>query len=220
MHPKAIEQEVKNNRGTSKTGHNFFDENGYLVVKNICNPDDLFYELPIGITGQLKYGKTEIEVEHTKDEGQVDGSLSRYSHPKYRKIHTDIRLKIEKIIGKKLCNTYYYDRFYFPNQELVKHVDRDACEISVSIHIGSNIDVDWAFELTTPHNEDKKLFLSPGDGIIYKGCEIPHWREKLQVKKSPIDLLVKQEQKYYHQIFFHYVLMDGYRCQYANDYIR
>jgi hypothetical protein len=49
---------------------------------------------------------------HDPVEQQVEGSLARYWHPQYRKIHTGIRLKLEEVIGRKLYNTYYYDRFY------------------------------------------------------------------------------------------------------------
>ena len=44
-------------------------------------------------------------------------------------------MKLEKHIGRKLYNTYYYDRFYFPGQKLERHADRDACEISVTVHV-------------------------------------------------------------------------------------
>ena len=55
-------------------------------------------------------------------------------------------MKLEEIIGRKLYNTYYYDRYYYPGQELTKHADRDACEISVSVHVSTNLegkDADW-----------------------------------------------------------------------------
>jgi uncharacterized LabA/DUF88 family protein len=64
---------------------------------------------------------------------QVNGSLAVYSHPQYRSIHSGIRMKLEEVIGRKLYNTYYYDRWYFDSQQLKKHIDRDACEISVSV---------------------------------------------------------------------------------------
>ena len=41
----------------------------------------------------------------------------------------------------------------FQDQELTKHADRDACEISVSIHISTNLPddlKDWEFKIKTP----------------------------------------------------------------------
>jgi hypothetical protein len=216
MHPNDIKFAVGLHRGTAKTNNSFLEENGYVVVPSLYDPKKLYFDLPEGITGQLNYGKTIVDVTHVADEGQVSGSLSRYGHPQYRSVHNEIRLKLQEIIGKPLCNTYYYDRFYFEDQELVKHVDREACEISVSIHIGTNIKEPWAFCLTTPGGEDREVFLNPGDGVIYKGCEIVHWRDKMPLKKKWMD----KTKYYYHQIFFHYVLRDGYKCQYAHDVIR
>ena len=91
--------------------------------------------------GQLNYwDKNPEHFNHVEVEQQVEGSFNVASFPQYRTIHTGIRLKLEEIIGRKLYNTYYYDRYYFPGQELTKHADRDACEISVSVHISTNLE--------------------------------------------------------------------------------
>lgn len=213
MHPNVLKEELNRNKGTAVTKNPSLEENGYLVVPNLYDPNKLYFDLPEGITGQLNYGKTLLDVVHYEDEGQVSGSLSRYGHPQYRPIHNEIRLKLQEIIGNPLCNTYYYDRFYFEGQELVKHVDRESCEISVSVHVGTNIKEPWAFCLTTPNGEDREIFLNPGDGVIYKGCEIAHWRNKIPLKKK----ILENTKYYYHQIFFHYVLRDGYRCHFAYE---
>ena len=74
-------------------------------------------------------------------------------------------MKLEKIIGRKLYNTYYYDRFIILDKNLTKHADRDACEISVSVHVSTNLegkDADWPFWIKTPDtytDKKKTLFL-------------------------------------------------------------
>ena len=171
--------------------------------------------------------------QHEPVEKQVEGSLARYSHPQYDLIHTGIRMKLEKILDRKLYNTYYYDRFYFPGQELTIHVDRPACEISVTVHASTNLEENWPIWIKTPDvftdsskmelvskGENRFVDLEPGDGMIYKGCERPHWRDpmpgllesSLERAKGNLDPSL-----YYHQIFFHYVLQDGIRAQYAWD---
>ena len=40
--------------GTSKTNNEDFDKNGYLVVKNIYDPEKLYRSVP-ELRGQLKY---------------------------------------------------------------------------------------------------------------------------------------------------------------------
>ena len=184
--------------------------------------------------GQLNYWSKDVtKFNHNPVEGKVDGSLARYWHPQYRNAHTGIRRKLEKIIGRTLYNTYYYDRFYFPGQELTRHADRDACEISVSIHVSTNLPdklKDWPFKIKTPdtYTDDKKTavlipgeersaILNPGDGLLYKGCERPHWRDAMP---TPEKVEAAPKEYYYHQIFFHYVLQDGFRAHCAWDRAR
>ena len=217
------------NQGTSWTRNEFFDTNGYLIIKNLCDPKKLFHSVPkerglFNWKGSDKLDKFTYQEVET----QVSGSLARYWHPQYRKIHSEIRLILEQAIGRKLYNTYYYDRFYFPGQPLIKHTDRPSCEISVTIHIGTNIKESWPIWIKTPDTfedntmktliasgENRSVHLEAGDGMVYKGCERPHWRDPMPgLLESKIN---KNESLYYHQIFFHYVLQDGIRAHYAWD---
>ena len=220
----------RTNAGTAWTRNDKFEKDGYLVVKDLWDAEDLYHPLP-DIKGQLNYWNKDVtKFNHNPVEGQVDGSLARYWHPQYRNAHTGIRRKLEKIIGRTLYNTYYYDRFYFPGQELTRHADRDACEISVSIHVSTNLpnsQKDWPFKIKTPdtYTDDKKTavlvpgeersaILNPGDGLLYKGCERPHWRDAMPTPEKVEDA---PKEYYYHQIFFHYVLQDGQRAHCAWD---
>ena len=221
----------RHNSTTAWTRNDKFDKDGYLVIEDLWDPEELYHPVP-EMRGQLTYwDKNPENFNHVEIEEQVEGSLARYWHPQYRTIHTGVRLKLEKIIGRKLYNTYYYDRFYFSGQKLERHMDRDACEISVSIHISTNLedeDAKWPFWIKTPDKyadkkktqvlvpgEERSLSVKPGDGILYKGCERPHWREAMPGKVKKV--FGKEVEPYYHQIFFHYVLQDGERAHCAWD---
>jgi len=130
----------RTNTGTAWTRNEKFEKDGYLVVKDLWDPEELYHPVPEQ-KGQYNYwDKNPEHFNHVPVESQVEGSTSRYWHPQYRAIHSGIRMKLEEIIGRKLYNTYYYDRFYYPGQELTKHADRDACEISVSVHVSTNLE--------------------------------------------------------------------------------
>ena len=228
----------KQNTGTTWTRNDQFDKDGYLKVENLWDPEELYHPVP-ALKGQMNYwDKNPEHFRYEEVENQVEGSCARYWHPQYRKIHSGVRKKLEKILGRKLYNTYYYDRYYFPGQALVKHADRDACEISVSIHISTNLPddlKDWPIKIKTPDTytdetkkqilipgEERSCILNPGDGMVYKGCERPHWRDPMPGipvgEKTPGWFGKKQEEEqYYHQIFFHYVLQDGQRSHCAWD---
>ena len=200
----------------SWTRNENFDKFGFLTVKQICNPNFLYSDVP-SERGQYNYYSNDPNLfNHQPVESQVEGSTSRYWFPQYRQLHTDIRFKLENILGRKLYNTYYYDRFYFPGQQLVKHTDRDACEISVTVNCSTNLkgkDADWPIWVETPAGVAESAVLHPGDGMIYKGCERPHWRDPMPKPKQWFE----NTEYYYHQIFFHYVLADGYRAHCAGD---
>jgi len=233
---ETLQYQEKINTGTSWTRNEDFDKNGYLVIKDLWDSKELYSPVP-ELRGQLNYwDKNPEHFSHIEVERQVEGSTARYWHPQYRAIHVGVRKKLEEIIGRELYNTYYYDRYYFPGQELTKHADRDACEISVSIHIGTNLegnDADWPFCIKTPDTytdkskkevlvpgENRSLVLKPGDGLLYKGCERPHWRDAMPTpKRRKRDIIFRRKEKeyYYHQIFFHYVLADGERAHCAWD---
>ena len=238
MTDDQISWQERINAGTSWTRNEQFDKDGYLVIKDLWDPAELYHPVPAEKGLYNYFDKNPEHYHHDPVESQVNGSTSRYWHPQYRAIHSGIRLKLEEIIGRKLYNTYYYDRYYFPGQELFKHADRDACEISVSVHVSTNLegkDADWPFKIKTPDTytdemktqvfipgEERSLVLKPGDGLLYKGCERPHWRDPMPTPKVKKKLFSKAQQKefYYHQIFFHYVLADGRRAHCAWDRAR
>lgn len=227
-------EEIFKNTGTSPTNNRHFDKNGFLVVKNLIDTKDLLFDLSDlpKKSGTLNYyyGKSD-KFDYVEDEVQVNGAVSRYSYPGYRHVHYELKTKIEQIIGKKLYPTYYFDRFYYPGQKLAYHVDRPACEISVSINIQTNLETPWPLFLrsTETFNKDRTMVLEsgrvygvnldPGDGVIYKGCERPHWREEMPTEyiNTWYGKKVEKEGLFYHQVFFHYVLQDGIRAHFAFD---
>jgi hypothetical protein len=218
------------NTGTSWTRNESFEKNGYLIIKNLWDPEDLYRPVPEE-RGQITYwGKQLDQFDYCEVEQQVEGSLACYWHPQYRSIHSGIRIKLEKELGRKLYNTYYYDRFYFPGQSLTRHADRDACEISVTVHISTTLKKQWPIWIKTPDTytdekktevltfgENRSVILNAGDGMIYKGCERPHWRNPMPGRKKT---WWNKKEDYYHQIFFHYVLADGQRAHCAFDSAR
>jgi len=228
-------QEVLNS-GTSSTKNEQFDKDGYFVIRNLWDPEELYHPVP-NIRGQLNYYDNNLDnFTHCEVENQVEGSIARYWYPQYRNIHIGIRKKLEEVIGRKLYNTYYYDRFYFPGQALTIHTDRDACEISVTMHISTNLPddlKDWPIKIKTPDTytdknktsisipgEERSCILQPGDGVLYKGCERPHWRDPMPIpRRRKRDVIMRRDNPdyYYHQIFFHYVLADGQRSHCAWD---
>ena len=77
---------------------------------------------------------------------------------------------MNKETGLKLIPTYSYARLYLNGDELKKHKDRKSCEYSTTLHLGGD---EWPIYM-----DGVEVNLKPGDMLIYKGCELEHWREK------------------------------------------
>lgn len=125
--------------------------------------------------------------------GLVPMSKANYSTPVFESLLEILKSKVEKISGKKLFPTYSYYRVYTVGQELVPHKDRPSCEISVSICLGGNLKNDWPLYI----GKDC-VSMKPGEGVVYKGCDVMHWRHPL-----------KEEGKHLSQLFLHYIDIDG-----------
>lgn len=206
----------------SVTNHELFNRDDYIFIKNFHDVSSLVEPVPQQRGSTTYYGSLD-NFYHEETEVQVNGSYARYSYPPYKRAYYDIKEKLEKVLGKELYTTYYYDRFYFAGQELTPHQDRNGCEISVTLHISTNSHrKTWPFYVRTPYQEIHSVTFSPGDAVVYRGCDAIHWREELpsrynRTQNAIRTLMRKHDDTYYHQVFFHYVLANGYRLFAAND---
>jgi hypothetical protein len=104
---------------------------------------------------------------------------------------------LEKESGLQLLPTYSFWRMYTFGAEMVKHKDRDQCEISVTVTIDSDNKKEWPIYL-----DGKPIVLKAGQAILYLGKEIEHWRDAF-------------EGDWQAQTFLHYVDKNG---KYANNF--
>ena len=207
--PVELYEESDRRRNTSHTNHEQYDRDGFFVIKNIIDLSPLTEDVP-EYRGMFDYSLGMQKEVDGKDEIATTSSNrhSRRNTPIFARSYLKVKQRLEKEIGKKLYNTYWFDRYYFNGSYLTPHVDRPACEISCSIHLGSNLETPWAFGILDGDDKQHELYLNPGDAVVYKGCERIHWRPAFP------DAL---DESYYHNAFFHYVLQSGLRSHYAYD---
>ena len=133
--------------------------------------------------------------------GDVDAPMSSSLHSVNSEIYTHIIHHLHPIMESetnlKLKPIYSYNRIYYGGSELQKHVDRDSCEISASIGLNfhyENTNYKWPLCMG-----DMPIIIKPGDGVIYKGAEIEHWRP----------IFTQPSNCWHHQLFIHYVDLNG-----------
>ena len=127
----------------------------------------------------------------TTQDDQCPKSQAVYGHPRFDQLLQDLLPRFEIASGFKLLPTYSYARLYAPGEELLKHTDRPACEISATITLGFKGN-SWPIYI-----DGNKVDMKVGDAVLYRGQEVEHWREKYE------------EGEWQAQVFLHYVDANG-----------
>jgi len=184
---------------------NDFEKNGYVVLRNVIEPCLLEYMAKqVKLTENiLCFEKNVKPSDYFFCDSQIKTSFAYYSSLTSETLLEVLQEKIEKIVNKNLYPTYSYLRIYYQNSILKKHVDRPSCEYSATICI--TIDKEpWDIWFETKNQENIKISLEAGDLIIYKGMELPHWRDMYENKEQI-------------QVFLHYVDQNGIHSDYKYD---
>jgi hypothetical protein len=108
---------------------------------------------------------------------QVPGTPCAYGDRITDELLDRLLPEIETATGLSLFPTYSYFRVYRSGDVLARHVDRFSCEISVSLCLGYDAADSWPLWIEGPHGE-RSIALEPGEALLYRGIECPHWRER------------------------------------------
>jgi hypothetical protein len=164
---------------------NKFEKNNYYVVKNAI-PKNLanfcfHYLIVKRKVFDTFHSKNLLDIAKlygTWGDGQVDNTFSSYGDIAMETLLIFIKPKIEKVMNKKLIETYAYTRLYKNGDILKRHIDRESCRFSTTLNLGGDA---WPIFLDPTKGKNKKgikVILKPGDMLVYKGCELEHWRER------------------------------------------
>ena len=135
-------------------------------------------------------------------DSQVPRSSALYNYLPAIEVLTHSTQKISEIVKESLLPAYSYSRIYKNKAELKRHIDRNSCEVSVTLHLGG--DMPWDIWIQPPKQEARPVSLQPGDAMIYLGVKAPHWRKPY-------------EGNHYAQFFLHYVRTYGNLADYFFD---
>jgi len=111
---------------------------------------------------------------------QIPETYSHYSDIVMETLLQKVKPRMEQETGLKLIETYSYARIYKRGDELKRHKDRYSCEISTTMHLGGD---EWSIFVEPSGEEGKKgieVQLTQGDMLIYRGCDLEHWREAFE----------------------------------------
>lgn len=157
---------------------NYFKENSYAHIPGLVSPDltnFIYNYLVIKACTNVSFGLDD-----------ADDNYVRYCYgdTAIETLSSVLLEKISYVTQKKLCPTYSYCRVYTKGEILKPHTDRPSCEYSITVNFGGD---PWPIyfgefnkdnDLDNGYNLKKELTLNPGDGVVYMGEKLVHWRNK------------------------------------------
>ena len=173
-----------------------FEDNGYLVIPKILSKELLDF-IDVYVNNVIRVN--EINGINICQDPQVPNTPSLYRDRVMENLSDFLLPKIESATGLKLLPTYTFFRVYKAGDILEKHRDREACEISISLCLRKKGNI-WPIYIN-----NTAVMLEEGDAVLYRGCEVEHWRE-------PYTEGTKQA-----QVFLHYVDANGPYTEWKND---
>ena len=165
-----------------------FKKNGYLVVKEIILPEvaEFVYKYFLNKRAvskflfDKKYISPFTEYFGVWNDTQIPNSYCHYSDIAMETLLQEVKPVMEKYTKLKLSETYSYARIYKKGDVLDRHKDRYSCEISTTLNLGGDpypIYLDPTGQYDQPGVE---INLNQGDMLIYRGCDLEHWREEFK----------------------------------------
>ena len=111
---------------------------------------------------------------------QVPNTYSHYADLVMETLLERVLPKMMQVTELTLVPTYSYARIYKWGDILHRHKDRPSCETSCTMNLGGDL---WPIFLEPSGElgkEGTKILLNPGDMLIYRGCDVEHWREPFE----------------------------------------
>jgi hypothetical protein len=161
-------------------------QNNYLHVPGFIKPD-----LAFALSKDFKDHCVKFNLQGDE---QAPNSHSMYNFMPFVQLLVEKVPEVSESLGEKVLPTYTYARVYKKESELLRHRDRPACEISLTLNLSK--DKDWPIYFQRPDGSETSTELEPGDAVLYLGCQSDHWRNKFEGQECV-------------QLFMHYVRSHG-----------
>ena len=188
-----------------------FKKNKYTIIKQAISKDLATFianyfrmkKQVLDTCSQARYFSPVENILGSYEDEQIPNTYSSYSNIAMETLLLKCQPGMEKATGLKLYPAYTYARIYKKGDELKRHKDRFSCEISTTMNLGGD---DWpiylepnsklggvieGFGYVSKNTKGVRVDLKPGDMLVYRGCELEHWREKFKGKECV-------------QVFLHY----------------
>jgi hypothetical protein len=153
-----------------------FEHDKYVVLKDLVSAPEA------ALTSRSAEKTVETGLTQSGDD-QVRGTPCRYGDPMMDGLVVRLLPAIEQFSGLTLFPTYSYFRVYKHEDALERHIDRQSCEISLSMCLGYIARDPWPMWIEGPDGTTC-VSLATGDALVFRGLDRPHWREAIDGERQ------------------------------------
>ena len=192
----CAQAQAKNYRGDgTKTAKEEFQQQKYTVLRQFISQEMVSFLFQYGQM-RRRTAMTMIKTGHTGYRPNIDGTFMNKRVPGTYAVYSDPAMetllevtlpRLNDVLDMSLVPTYTYWRMYKTGDVLIKHKDRASCEVSATICVGyDNGDKQsycWPIYMDSSQGvsgSKSACELNPGDLLVYRGCEVEHWREAFE----------------------------------------
>lgn len=175
-----------------------FKDQGYSIIKSVISEEMREFITQYALFDEMQ--------NYAPLDDFVPNAHSKYADPAMETLLLSLQPMMEETTGLSLIPTYSYYRVYRNGNDLIKHKDRNACEISCTVAFDfsySDSNFEWPIYMN-----NQRVVLSPGDCVVYRGIDLEHWREPLNHPDPNV---------WHVQGFFHWVDANGPHVDQAYD---
>lgn len=161
-----------------------FAAQGFCVVPDVLPADHMQalarYYRALVAGGRWEIGDEQVARRH----GWHNESVGRFFHHQLSDF-------VGELVGEKVCPSYCYVSAYQQGAELAPHIDRKQCKYTFSIVFDESggRSVDWPLWFLAAA-EPSAVTLELGQGVLFLGHELPHWREAPPVESLALSTLL------------------------------
>ena len=125
-------------------------------------------------------------------DGQSPNRYIAYNEPVAAFFHRQLTQAISDAAGALVAPSYSYITAYQGGASLEPHTDREQCEYTFSLCVDATPEpaaqVPWPLCLQT-HQGPIAVWQHLGDGLLFRGRHLPHWREQLPPDQTASSVL-------------------------------
>lgn len=152
--------------------------------------------LPALLVAALRrYYRAIVEAGHLPfGDGQVAARHYKHNEPLGVWLHQRLTPLVARAVSHPIKPSYNYTIAYLEGAVLQRHTDREQCQYTLSLAIDATPDAsrERAWPLRLESKTDQRLvefLLAPGDALLFRGRELPHFRDQLGPGRTATSVL-------------------------------